>query len=480
MRKKTLGLTILVMLALTLGCAVTPAPAAKVVKETVVVEKVVTPAVPEVIKIRAWTIGPGPVPVTRATNLEAGASKLNELGLIPQKVVVEPLFSELKWGPFSEKFFTSCRAQAGPHIVTLKDIPQLATGGFIVPLDEHVEKYWNLGYDDMYASLWEAVTYTPQEGPYAGEEHIWGVPQDATPNGIWYRKDVLRELGYSDDDIAAMLPATAEGVTLDDVKKLAQEAREAGLVEWGILHRPSPGDTVYIYMKIFGGRVFDAQANQLVLTKSAALQVFQWFRGLVDEGTLSSTPPAWGVIHKAFVDGDALFTFASHVGTPSEWMAKYGLTVESFQNDLGFMLFPPAVSAAKPLGTLGPLAYLVTQGCVKPEDEQPEAAAAVLLMTVSPDLVVEHTVKTMRPPIRTAAASHPDLLGYEFAAYMRNAAAMLEFAEDVPKHPAWGKYKADVFEVLKGVEAGILTPGDGVSELEALLKADIPDIIIEE
>jgi len=488
-------LLLVTLLAATLlaGC---PAPTPQVIEkevvvekpvvQTVVVEKVVekpvevTPAPPKAVKIKAWLIGPGPMPTTRATNLEEAVPRLNALGIVPEKVVLETLFSELKWGPFSEKFFTACKAQEGPHIVTLKDIPLLADGGFLVPLDEYVEKWWDLGFDDFYPTMWEAVKYRAKEGPYAGEEHIWGIPQDATPGGIWYRKDVLRGLGYGDEEIAAMLPSSAEGVTFDTLAKLAKEAKDAGLVEWGILHRPSPGDTIYIYMKAFGGRVYDADEDKLVLTKSAALKALEWFKARVDEGVVPEAPPEWKVIHAAFVEGKTLFTFASHVGTPSEWMAKYGLTDEVFLNDLGFMLFPPAVPEAKPITTLGPLAYLVTQGCVKPEDEHPDAAAALLLSASSADLMVKHTVRTMRPPIRKSAYYHPSLGAYPYASYIKNVAPMLEYAEDVPKHPAWGKYKKDVFEIIKAVEAGIFSPEDGVGELESTLRADIPDIIVEE
>ena len=483
-----------VMAVLSASCAPAATPTPQVIKETVEVpvketvevpvkETVVVPATPlpkpVAVKIKAWTIGPGPMPFTRATNLEEAATRLNALGIIPEKVVLETLFSELKWGPFSEKFFTACEAKAGPHITTLQDIPGLADGGLIVPLDDHVEEYWGLGYDDFYPTMWEAVKYKAKEGPYAGEEHIWGIPQDATPGGIWYRKDVLRALGYSDEDIAAMLPSSAQGVTFDDIARLAKEAKDAGLVEWGILHRPSPGDTIYIYMKIFGGRVYDPAEGRLVLTKAAALAAFEWFKARVDEGVVAEAPPAWGVIHAAFVDGQTLFTFASHVGTPSEWIAVYDLTDEVFRDDLGFMLFPPAVPEAKPVTTLGPLAYLVTSGCVKPEEENPEAAAAVLFSASAADLMVKHTIQTMRPPIRKSAYDHPALGAYEYAAYIKSVAPMLEYAEDVPKHPDWGKYKTDVFEVLKGVEAGILTPEAAVDELEQTLKADIPDIAIE-
>lgn len=466
----------------TVGPTSTPWIVEKTVEKEKVVEKIVT-ATPEpkpvAVKIKAWTIGPGPMPYTRATNLEEAVNRLNALNLIPQKVVIETMFSELAFGPFEEKFFTACKAQAGPHIVTLKSIATLSEGGFLVPLDEHIQEYWGLGYDDFYSSLWDAVRYKPTKGPYAGQEHIWGIPQDATPTGVWYRKDVLRKLGYTDADIAKKLPATAEGITLADLVALAKEAKQAGLVEWGFLHRPSAGDNTLADLMIFGGRVFDPASGNLVLTRAAALGSLQWHADMVQEGLLPKAPPAWGIIHKAFVDGQTLFTFASHAGTPAEWMSQYGLSAEAFKNDMGFMAFPAAVSGANPVTILGPLAYLVTSGCVSPQDENPEAAALILLTASSADLQVAHTVQTMRPPLRKAALDHPDLLKYQYAGYIKGSTPMLQYSVDVPQHAGWSKYRADFFQVQAAVEAGILTPEAAVGELEKLLKADIPNIIFE-
>ncbi|MHC4706945.1 MAG: extracellular solute-binding protein, partial [Planctomycetota bacterium] len=388
-------------------------------------------------------------PVTRATNLEDAAKRLGG------KINLDVQFSELKWGPFMEEFYVACEAKAGPHIVTSKDIAALAEGGFLVPLDEYVEEGWDEVYGDIYASLWDAVRYTPQEGPYAGEEHIWGIPQDATPNGVWFRKGVLRELGYSDEQIAEMLPTSAEGITFDDLARLGKEAKDAGLVEWGILHRPSAGDTVMLYMSSFGGRVYDAEANALVLNKKAAQEMLEWFAAQVAAGVIPPAPPEWSVTHGTFVDE------------------------ETFTNDLGFILFPAMVSDAKPSATLGPLAYLVTQGCVLPEEENPDAAAALLLEASSPDLVARHTVQTLRPPIRTAALDTTQLKHYTYADYMSNAASMLASAQDVPSHPSWGTYKSHVFEILKAVEADLISPADAVEELATLLQTDIPDIVVE-
>ncbi|RLG47132.1 MAG: hypothetical protein DRO06_03315 [Thermoproteota archaeon] len=422
---------------------------------------------PRVVKLRAFCIGPGPMPVTRATNLEDAARLLNsifeELG-IDLRVELEAEFSELKWKPFEEKFFAAYRAGRAPDIVIgLRNIPVLADEGVIIPLDDHVKKFWNMNYFDFFLSLWKSVEW---------KGHIWGIPQDATPGCIWYRKDVLRKLGYSDDEIARMLPPDGRGITLDTIVRLAREAKEAGLVEYGIVHRPSPGDTIFIYMKIFGGEVYDEETGKLVLVKSAALRMFKWFKQMVDEGLIPGEPPPWGTIHSMFVEGRVFATFASHVGTPSEWMAKYGLTEEQFRNDLGFLAFPPAVPGAEPVTTLGPLPYLITSQC-----KHPEIAELVLMLATSPEAVVKHSKRTLRPVTRRSAMHHPELQEWPYS-YTVETARLLEVAAPPIIHPAWGKYKSIVFEHIKGVEAGVISPEDAVEELAKILKAELGDQII--
>ncbi|RLE78777.1 MAG: hypothetical protein DRJ51_08970 [Thermoprotei archaeon] len=421
----------------------------------------------KVIKLRGFAIGPGPMPVTRATNLEDAAALLNkileDMG-VDLRIEIEVEFSELKWGPFAEKFFAEYRAGKAPDIVIgLRDIPTLAEEGVILPLDEHVATFWNLTYFDIYPSLWKSVMW---------KGRIWGIPQDATPGCIWYRKDILRELGYSDEEIANMLPPDAKGITLDTIVRLAREAKEAGLVEYGIVHRPSPGDTIQIYMIIFGGEVYDEETGKLVLDKSAALKMFQWFRDMVEEGLIPKEPPSWGTIHSMFVEGRVFATFASHVGTPSEWMAKYGLTDEAFKRDLGFLAFPPAVPEGRAVTTLGPLPYLIIS-----QTKYPKIAELIVLLAVSPEAVAKHSMQTLRPVTRRSMAYYPALQKWPYS-YTIETARMLEVAEPPIVHPGWGKYKSIVYEHIKGVEAGILSPEAAVEELVKVLKAELGDQVI--
>jgi len=271
----------------------------------------------ETITLKAYVIGPGPMGIKKATNLELAAKYLNQILTAAGsnvRVEVEAEFSELKWGPFADKFYLDFAAGKAPDIVTMRETGELAAEGFIVPMDEHVKEFWDLNYFDFYANLWGGATY---------EGKIWGIPHDIAPAGVWYRKDVLRELGYTDDEIATLLPNDGN-TTLETLARLAKEAVDAGLVEYGILHRPKKGSNTYARLLEFGIDCYNPETGNLELDKTKLLAFFQWHKNMVDEGVIPPEPPAWSTIHGTFVEGKTFATLASHVGTPAEWQAKYG------------------------------------------------------------------------------------------------------------------------------------------------------------
>ncbi len=419
-------------------------------------------AQPEVITLRAYVIGPGPMGIKKATNLELAAERLNQILAASGanvRVEVQVEFSELKWGPFAEKFYLDFAAGNAPDIVTMRETAELAEGGFIVPMDEHVRTFWDMHYFDFYPNLWEGATWQGQ---------IWGIPHDISPTGIWYRKDVLRALGYTDAEINELLPPDGN-TTLEVVARLAQEAVDAGLVTYGILHRPSKGPGFYNVLLAFGAECYNPETGNLILDREALLAFYRWHQEMVDLNVIPPSPPPWATIHGTFVAGDTFSTWASHVGTPSEWQAKYGLTDEALANDLGFLPFPPTEAArAEGVGPVSvhdfPLYFVTTQS------EHPELAKMVIMFATTPEACAIHSRFTLRPPYRKSAL---DLL--TDVDYIMRTAASAQTVRPVPIHPQFWSYMDRAFEALKGVEAGIITPEQAVDDLVAWFQAEVPD-----
>jgi inositol-phosphate transport system substrate-binding protein len=271
----------------------------------------------ELITIKAYVIGPGPMGIKKAENLVLAAEQLNrilEISGAKVRVKVEVEFSELKWGPFAEKFYLDFRAGKAPDIVTLRETADLAEGGYIVPLDDHVKEFWDLNYYDFYSNLWEGATWKGK---------IWGIPHDISPTGIWYRKDVLRKLGYTDAEIAELLPEDGN-TALEVVGRLAKEAVEAGLVEYGILHRPSKGPGFYAALLAFGAECYDPEQARLVLDKPALLDFYRWHEEMVEQGVIPPEPPPWSTIHATFVEGK---TFS--MGSPTRYWTRTSVSSPS-------------------------------------------------------------------------------------------------------------------------------------------------------
>jgi inositol-phosphate transport system substrate-binding protein len=425
---------------------------------------IVTAQETEVITLKAYVIGPGPMGIKKAENLMLAADQLNrilEISGAKVRVKVEVEFSELKWGPFAEKFYLDFRAGKAPDIVTLRETADLAEGGYIVPMDDHVKEFWDLNYYDFYPNLWEGAKWKGK---------IWGIPHDISPTGIWYRKDVLRKLGYSDAQIAELLPEDGD-TTLEVVARLAKEAVDAGLVEYGILHRPSKGPGFYAVLLAFGAECYDPEKAVLVLDKPDLLEFYRWHREMVEQGVIPPEPPPWSTIHGTFVEGKTFSTWASHVGTPAEWKAKYGLTDETLEKDLGFLPFPPTEKAkAAGIGPVSvhdfPLYFVTTQS------KHPELAKLLIMFATSPQACAIHSAFSLRPPYRASALYHPLI---KDNTYIQRTAPSARTVRPVPIHPRFWDYMARAFEALKGVEAGIITPAQALSDLEAWFRAEIPD-----
>ncbi|MCD6253104.1 MAG: extracellular solute-binding protein [Thermotogae bacterium] len=414
----------------------------------------------ENITLRAYVIGPGPMGIKKATNLELAAQRLNQmLEAIGSeiRVQVDVNFSELKWSPFADKFYLDFAAGKAPDIVTLRETAELAKGGFIVPMDEHVEQFWAMNYFDFYPNLWEGATWNGK---------IWGIPHDISPTGVWYRRDVLRKLGYSDEEIDRLLPPDGD-TTLETLARLAQEAVKAGLVEYGILHRPSKGPGIYNMLLAFGAECYDPSADTLVFNESALLNFYRWHKSMVEAGVIPPEPPSWSTIHSTFVAGKTFATLASHIGTPAEWKAKYGLTDESLYHDLGFMPFPPTENAkkrgVKPSSVHDFPLYFVTS-----QSKHPELAKLLIMFATSSEACAIHSRYTLRPPYRRSA-----MYLLSDVEYIQKTAASVESVRPVPVHPKFWDYMDRVFEALKGVEAGVVNPEQAVEDLKMWFLAEV-------
>ena len=410
--------------------------------------------------LKAVTIGPGPVPITRAKNLEIAAERLREKGI---DVEIDVTFSREKFTEYRKVF--ALRYKTGQvediHSEDSGIIPEYAENGQIISLDDLISRDL---LKDFYPVALQCMTWKGK---------LYALPIELVVYNIFYRKDVLRKMGYTDEEIEKMLPVNAHGVSLYELIDLAKRAKEMGLVEWGFLHRPSPGGYFHMITAMFGGEFVDEKTGKLIIDTDALLKNFKFHRYLVENGLLPKdmTSWSWKTIHKYIVEGKTLFWIGGHTGQWREWqMVPYHETLgklseEYLWENMGIMAFP------------GPTSFVVAHGyTIVSRTKHKELAAKVLEEAVAPDLLAKHCITTFRGPARKSVLGDPE---FQKEKYLVLVSKIIEVARPFPSHPEFSKYNSLIYDAISGIETGKLTPEEALEFVIKRAKAEIKDVIVK-
>lgn len=433
----------------------------------------VTAHAQEIVTIRAWTVGPDTPAYYRAVNLELAAERLNRIledAGANVRVRVETDFWTESWDSYRRRVvlaFESGDPAAVPDIIGSShlDIPVWAEAGWIAPMDEHIERYWDAAYQDFFEHLWEAVTYKGRR---------WGVPQDVDVRMIFYRKDHLAALGWSPEEIADLPRRIREKeFLLDDLLAVAKQMQEAGLVEWGVLHRPTAGPDFFQFIVAYGGEYYDPETGKLVLDRRAVLETLRLFARLAAEGLtprgMTSWP--WPSVHRAFaVEGSAGVQITGGMWNWNEWQRDFGHPEEDLFANVGFALIPAGSPEGRPNQLGQPQAYMITQA-----SQHKELAALLVMLASSVDLNTNHALEGAKLAIRHSQTAFPKFAQAEFLA---QAAELLPDQIFLPAHPGSGFYSTALYEAIGGVETGMLTPEAALQQLELRLRQQLGDDLI--
>lgn len=425
----------------------------------------------EVVTLRAWTIGPDTPAYYRAENLVLAAERLNkilEAAGAEVRVQVEADFWTESWDSYRRRVilaFESGDPGAVPDIINSShlDIPTWAEAGWIVPMDEYIDRYWEETYQDFFPHLWEAVSFDGRR---------WGVPQDIEVRMVFYRKDYLRALGWSDEDIADLPRRVRDKeFTLSDLMALGQQMKDAGLVEWPILHRPTAGPDFFQLIVAFGGEYADPATGKLVLDRQAVLKTLNFFKALTQDQGL--TPPGmtswpWPTVHRSLVqDGTAGIQLTGGMWNWAEWQRDFGVPEEELWDKIAFTLIPAGDPQGIPNQLGQPQAYMITQA-----SQHKDLAALLITLASDVDLNTHHALQGAKLAIRRSQTAFGP---FAESAYLAAAATLVPDQIFLPAHPASGFYNTVLYEAIGAVEAGMLQPEQALQQLERRLKAQLGD-----
>jgi len=389
-------------------------------------------------------------------------------------VVVAPTNDSSGWGDYKKKFTLAADAGEAPDIVLSghEDVPVWANAGYVVDFSECRNTYPE--FDDVIDSLWNSVSW---------QGKLWGVPQDTEARPMFYNKEKLAELGWSAADIDSLPDRIRDGsFTLDDLIITAKSAVDAGVVEpgYGYWHRPRKGGDYLQYYHAFGGKLYDAEADKLVITQSALEGWYGFQRRVVEEGITPENyiGTEWSIWHDTVSGGKALF-WNGGVWQWADWAKNYR-AAEGGQDYLfgfiGYALQPTGI-AGQPGSTLShPLVYMITSPEASGADDQ-AAACAVLAKTTTAEINTLHAVGSTHLGIVKSQADYAD---YASDRLLSETLYMLDYNFYQPNHVMYGPYFDIIWDQMVRAENGEVSPAEAADAAIQQLQVELGDFLIVE
>ena len=371
------------------------------------------------------------------------------------------------WGDYRTEFELASQAGEAPDIIVSghEDIGTWATSGIIIDLTDQIDDFPE--FADVIPSLWLSTELDGKR---------YGIPQDAEARPMYYRKDLLLELGWSQAEVDALPADLASGAfTWEDMFDTAEAAVVAGVVQPGNgwWHRPTNGPDFLYYYYAAGGELLDP-SGALIYDTAAAEQVYALMGDAVSRDILVDTrlDGDWTNWNSGVASGDVLFWFGGSWQW-ADWAANYVAEggEEYLFETTGFGPIPALAAGINvPITLTHPLLYMVSSG-----SENPDLALMVISKATTTVLNTEYAVASGHLGILESQATFEP---YTSAVFLSQVAPLLEFTTFLPNSPFYSAWSEGYFLGLSAVESGAATPAEAVQIVIDQLQNELGDNVI--
>jgi len=418
------------------------------------------------VAISVWAGGTGPNDTYRVDAIDIAADLLERQAAIAGDklniTVTKKVYNG--WDDFKPAVTLAAQAGAAPNIIVTghEDIAPWSQAGLIVPIENYVDlDAWPLS--DVYPNLIQIASYGGV---------VYGIPQDAESRPFFFWKPYMKEIGYSDDDIAALPEKVKNGEyplqnVLDDAKKM----QDKGLVKpgYGFYPRASNGPDFWMFYTSMGGTM--EENGKLVFDKAAMQKVYQFFADAVKMGVTKK--------NHIGLPGDQWWhevsTGQAGIWDAGTWHYARMVNQEGLKDFFGNIAFTlaPAGAGGKANTLTHPLVYVLGAGH---SDEDTQVAAQLVTIATDPRINALHAIKSSHLGVDQSESQIPFYAADRWAS--EATAALLPYADAMPNNANFGKYWDIMWKNLEASWTGTKTPEQAANDAESDLKSTLGDAII--
>lgn len=291
--------------------------------------------------------------------------------LFEEKTGKKVTITQYGWDDYWQKLTAGFIADQGPDVFTdhVAKYPQYVDLEVIMPLNE-LEATKNVDTSAFQGGLTDIWT-----GP---DGNLYGMPKDWDTIAAFYNKDMIREAGYTDEDLASWDFNTMDGGTFEQIVAHLT-------IDKNGVRGDEPGfdkDNVAVYglgISESGGSTFGqgqwsgfAAANDWQITNKptwgdrynfddpALSETLEWYFGLVDKGYM----PAYGVFSQADGAAPQLTSGAAAITFNGAWMIS---TYAKADFEVGTAKFPTNTDTGLNMTMMNGLADSISKNTDDPE-----------------------------------------------------------------------------------------------------------------
>ena len=339
--------------------------------------------------------------------------------------------SSWNWNEYMEIFE---KYQPDMMIVNSDHLGEMVQKGYLEPIDEIVEQ-----------PIFQENYFSPLVPSIQCEGQSWGLLIDSDVNMVFWNRDVLAALGFSEEDLTAFPEWVRSGrITLQDLTALAKQAIQNNLCTYGVLHRPAPGNYFSAMAEVFGALQIKAD-GAVAFSEETMIEMLSFFKASADMCN-EELPNNWSDYNEAFINGRAAVVFGA-CWTLYDAIVEKGADAKQLEEKYIPTLIPAVRQGESPFTVSNSM--MIT---LRKESEHKEALKKILAKAYSDwEVHAVHAAETYHMPVASTAVNS---LAFQENQFLVDNMYMLDYTFFVPNHQDVVMWYQALYQAVKSVENG--------------------------